>query len=84
MPKRLKGTLRVTMLGVTSRMTITSDGLAGMSLEDMVDLTFSVVVRWAMVGVVGMDAAAAVVRRRPPAMKGVSLLGVDEVDELVV
>jgi hypothetical protein len=50
----------------------------------MADLTFSVVVRWAMVGVVGMEAAAAVVRRRPPAMKGVSLLGVDEVDEVVV
>lgn len=35
-PKRLKGTEKVTTLGVTSRMTMTSAGLSGISLDDMV------------------------------------------------
>lgn len=34
-PKRLNGTENVTTLGVTSRITMTSAGLAGMSLFDM-------------------------------------------------
>lgn len=34
-PNRLNGTEKVTTLGVTSRMTMTSAGLAGISLEDM-------------------------------------------------
>lgn len=34
-PKRLKGTEKVTTLGVTSRMTMTSAGLVGISLDDM-------------------------------------------------
>lgn len=34
-PKRLKGTEKVTTLGVRSRMTMTSAGLVGISLEDM-------------------------------------------------
>ncbi len=34
-PKRAKGAEQVTMLGVTLRMTITSDGLEGASLDDM-------------------------------------------------
>lgn len=34
-PKRLNGTENVTTLGVTSRITITSAGLAGISLFDM-------------------------------------------------
>ena len=36
MPKRRNGTESVTTLGVTSRMTMTSDGLDGTSLDDMV------------------------------------------------
>ena len=36
LPKRRKGTERVTTLGVISRMTITSDGLVGMRVDDMV------------------------------------------------
>ena len=35
LPKRRNGTVKVTTLGVTSRMTITSDGLAGISVDDM-------------------------------------------------
>ncbi len=34
-PKREKGAEQVMMLGVTLRMTITSDGLDGMSFDDM-------------------------------------------------
>jgi len=34
-PKRLKGAEQVTMLGVTLRMTITSDGSDGTSLDDI-------------------------------------------------
>lgn len=34
-PNREKGTENVAMLGVTFRMTITSDGFCGMSFEDM-------------------------------------------------
>lgn len=34
-PNLLKGTEKVTILGVISLMTITSAGLAGMSLDDM-------------------------------------------------
>jgi hypothetical protein len=34
-PNRANGTENVTMLGVTLRMTITSDGFAGMSFDDM-------------------------------------------------
>lgn len=36
MPNRRNGTESVTTLGVMSRNTITSDGLTGMSLDDMV------------------------------------------------
>ena len=36
MPNRANGTETVTTLGVTVRMTATSEGLEGMSLEDMV------------------------------------------------
>lgn len=35
-PKRANGTDKVTTLGVMSRMTITSDGDSGMSLDDIV------------------------------------------------
>jgi hypothetical protein len=59
-------------------MTITSAGFGGMSLDDIAfafSVTFSVVVRWAIFGVFVIVAAAApVVKRRPPAMYGVSLL----------
>lgn len=34
-PNRANGAEQVTMLGVTRRMTITSDGLEGMSFDDM-------------------------------------------------
>lgn len=34
-PKRRKGREKVTTLGVTSRMTMTSSGFGGMSLDDM-------------------------------------------------
>lgn len=36
-PNRSKGTEKVTTLGVMFRITMTSDGLDGTSLEDMVD-----------------------------------------------
>lgn len=35
LPKRKKGTEKVTMLGVTLRMTMTLAGSSGMSLDDM-------------------------------------------------
>lgn len=36
-PKREKGAEQVMMLGVTLRMTITSDGLEGISFDDMLE-----------------------------------------------
>ena len=38
LPKRLNGAEQVVMLGVTLRITITSEGLGGMSLDVMVRL----------------------------------------------
>ena len=54
-PKRRKGTEKVTTLGVMSRMTITSSGLGGMSLDDMA---------WVEVVI----ATATPAKMRPPAM----------------
>lgn len=38
LPKRLNGTLHVTMFGVTLRMTITSDGFAGTSFSMVIEV----------------------------------------------
>ena len=37
-PKRLKGVEQMVILGVTFRITITSDGFVGMSLDVMLDI----------------------------------------------
>jgi hypothetical protein len=68
LPKRRKGTEKVTTLGVTSRMTMTSSGFWGMSFDDMIS--------WlsAVCGEGEAEAAAAVVRRVMPAMR-VRLVG---------
>jgi len=67
-PKRRKGTEKVTTLGVTSRMTMTSSGFWGMSLEDMVAVLLFVVVVILAVSLRGnkTKAAVALVRRTSP------------------
>lgn len=61
-PCRRKGTEKVTTLGVTSRMTITSSGFWGMSLDDMLgSLLLSPVGREA-------NPAVAVTRKKATAM----------------
>lgn len=61
-PKRRKGTEKVTTFGVTSRMTMTSSGFGGISLDDML--------LWLPVLLKASEANAAVpvVRRRAPLM----------------
>lgn len=61
-PKRRKGTEKVTTFGLTSRMTMTSSGFGGTSLDDMLS--------WSLVFVRGSEAnaAAPVVRRTVPVM----------------
>jgi hypothetical protein len=62
LPKRRKGTEKVTTFVVTSRMTMTSSGFGGMSLDDMF------CVYWFLLGVKEAIAAVEPVRRRMPAM----------------
>lgn len=58
LPKRRKGTEKVTTLGVTSRMTSTSSGFGGMSLDDIISLLLSLL----------LNTAAEVPKRVMPAM----------------
>jgi hypothetical protein len=61
LPKRRKGTEKVTTFDVTSRMTKTSSGFGGSSLDDMF------CVSWFLVGVKEAMAAAEPARRKMPA-----------------